>query len=176
MCKWHVAMVVALAVGIGGCSGGTDTPSSPTPAVSAPTTPAGPTTGTTSAVTGTWVGSASDSSGVTTGTCMGIPGGGAGNMTWNITQTGPDTFTGTVSFSGMPGGRQMTLAGTINGRIGTFTITMPTGVMPMMAWCGGQVTGTWNLDDLMIQMHGTYSGSTTCFGAFTNGQMTLRRR
>ena len=174
---FYAWMVVAVTVGLAACSGSTPAPSSPTPAAAAPAAPTqAPAAGTTSGVAGIWVGTAADSSGVTAGTCMGIPGAGAGNMTWTLTQTGPDTFTGTMGYPGMPGGRQVNIAGTINGRTGTFTITMPTGTMPMMGWCGGQITGTWNLDDLMAQMHGTYSGTTTCAGPFNNGQLTLHRR
>ena len=169
-------IVVVLSVGFAACGGNTSTPSSPTAAAPAATTPAGMATGTSAAVTGTWVGTAADSSSATTGTCMGIPGGAAGNMTWNITETGPGAFVGTMTMQGYGGGRQMQVIGTIDGRTGTFTITMPAGTMPMMGSCGGQVNGTFNLDDMRVQMHGAYTGSTTCFGPFNNGQLTLNRK
>jgi len=96
-------------------------------------------------------------------------------MTWQITQTGSDTFTGTVGFSGYHGGGPMQISGSINGRTGTFTMTMPTGTMPMVR-CSGQATGTFDLDDMLMQMRGVYNGSTTCFGSFDNGQMMMARQ
>ena len=174
---WNVLLAASLAAGLAACSDSNNVqPSSPTATVSAPSTPAATVTGISAAVTGTWVGTARDSSGTTPGMCMGIPGGATGTMTWNITHSGPGTFAGTVAFSGMPGGRQMPVSGTIDGRIGTFTITMPNGTMPMMGWCGGQVTGTFDLDDMLTLMHGAYDGTTPCAGPFNNGQLTMNRR
>jgi hypothetical protein len=45
-----------------------------------------------------------------------------------------------------------------------------------MNGCSGAVTGTFDMDDLMVQMHGAYTGSTTCNGPFNNGQMTMAKR
>jgi hypothetical protein len=167
MRAWTIALVLAVAIGFVGCSGSTSSPSSPT------------TSAQTSAVTGTWVGTASDSSGATMGMStgsmgMGMPGGSMGDMTWQMAQTG-STFTGTVGFSGYHGGGQMIVSGTMNGKSGTFTMTMPNGTMPM-AGCSGQVSGTFDMDDMMVQMHGSYTGSTTCSGPFDHGQMTMTRK
>jgi hypothetical protein len=49
---------------------------------------------------------------------------------------------------------------------------MPNGTMPM-AGCSGQATGTFDMDDMMVKMTGSYTGSTTCAGAFDHGQMTM---
>ena len=57
----------------------------------------------------------------------------------------------------------------------TFTMTMPNGSM-MTATCSAIGTGTFDLDDLMIQMHGTYAGSNSCSGPFDHGQMFMSRR
>ena len=62
-----------------------------------PTAPSRPIGTGTAAATGTWVGTATDSSGTTMGMStgsmgMGMPGGSMGNMTWQLTQTGT-TFT-----------------------------------------------------------------------------------
>jgi hypothetical protein len=95
-------------------------------------------------------------------------------MTWQVTQTG-NMFTGTVSFSGYHGVGQMTVSGTMNGKTGTFTMTMPSGTMPMSG-CTGQVTGTFDMDDMMALMRGSYTGATSCFGAFDHGQMTMTLR
>jgi hypothetical protein len=132
-------------------------------------------------VAGTWAGAVSDSSGGALGmswnmggmsTSMGM--GSSNTMTWNLTQTG-QSFTGTVSMSGYMGGRTMTVTGTMNGRTGTFTMTMPDGSMPMSG-CTGTMSGTFDMDDRHVEMHGTYSGSTTCRGPFDHGQMTMTRK
>jgi hypothetical protein len=113
--------------------------------------------------------------GMSTGSMgMGMPGGSMGNMTWQTTQTG-STFTGTVGFANHHGNGPMQVSGTMNGKTGTFTMTMPNGTMPM-AGCSGQVSGTFDLDDLMVQMHGSYAGSTTCSGPFDHGQMKMNRK
>jgi hypothetical protein len=114
--------------------------------------------------------------GITTSTGMG-PGmgmGAPGEMTWKLTQTG-NTFMGTVSFAGFMGAGTMTVTGTMNGKTGTFTMTMPNGAMPMMG-CTGATTGTFDMDDMMLVMHGTYAGSTTCHGPFDHGQMTMAHK
>jgi len=172
---WHVSMVVVLAVGLTACSGSTSTPTSPTmtttPTVSTPVSPTG-----TSTVAGTWVGTAADSSGPSMGMSSGAMGMGMstsalGSMTWQMTQTG-STFTGAVSFAGYHGSTSMSVSGTMNGRSGTFTMTMPVGSMPS-AGCSGQVSGTFDMDDMLLRMTGSYGGSATCSGAFNNGQMTM---
>ena len=40
----------------------------------------------------------------------------------------------------------------------------------------GQVTGTFDMDDMMVEMTGAYTGSTTCTGPFDHGQMTMTKR
>jgi len=167
-----ISTVLAFAVGVTACGGSSSMPAGPT----APSSPTG--TGT-SAATGTWVGTAADSSGTTMGMStasmgMGMPGGSMGNMTWQITQTG-SSFTGTVSFANYHGNGSMQVSGTMNGKTGTFTMTMPNGTMPM-AGCSGQVTGTFDMDDMMVKMTGTYTGSTTCTGPFDHGQMAMSRK
>jgi hypothetical protein len=169
-------MIMALAVGVASCGGNTSTPTGPTAMATAPGSPTG--TGT-AAATGTWVGTALDSSGTTMGMStgsmgMGMPGGSMGNMTWQVTQTG-STFTGTVTFANYHGNSPMQVSGTMNGKTGTFTMTMPNGTMPM-AGCSGQVTGTFDMDDMLVKMTGSYTGSTTCYGPFNNGQMTMTRQ
>ncbi len=67
-----------------------------------------------SAVSGTWTGAASDSSGTMMG--AGMSASMMANMTWQITQTG-NTFTGVVQFPGYGGSG--TVSGTINGRTAT---------------------------------------------------------
>ena len=168
MCSRYAALVVVLAVGVAACGESASTSSV------VPSSLAG-----TSAVAGTWVGVATDSSGTSMGMStgqmgMGMPGGAMGDMTWQLTQTG-GTFAGTVRFAGHSSGGQMRVSGTMNGRAGTFTLTMPMGTMPM-AGCSGLVTGTFDMDDMLVVMQGVYTGSTTCFGRFDRGQMRLTRK
>jgi len=170
----HLSVILAFGVVFAACGGSTSMPTSPTSVPSLPSSPTG-----TSTVSGTWVGSAADSSGTTMGMSMGsmgmgMPGGSMGNMTWQMTQTG-STFTGTVSFANYHGNSPMQVSGTMNGKTGTFTMTMPTGTMPMSG-CSGQATGTFDMDDMMVKMTGSYTGSTTCTGPFDHGQMTMIRQ
>ena len=87
--------------------------------------PATPSVSTMTTMTGTWVGTSADSSGSMMG--AGLSGTMMAGTSWTITQTG-ETFTGTMQFAGYQGGT-MTVAGTMTGRTGTFTMTMPSGTM-----------------------------------------------
>jgi hypothetical protein len=170
----HVSLILVFATLFAACGGSTSTPTSPTSMVSTPGIPTGAST-----VAGTWVGTAADSSGTTMGMStgsmgMGMPGGSMGTMTWQMTQTG-GTFTGTVSFANYHGNSPMQVSGTMNGKTGTFTMTMPSGTMPM-AGCSGQAAGTFDMDDMMVKMTGSYTGSTSCTGPFDHGQMTMNRQ
>jgi len=165
MRAWIGSLIFLVAATAGACGGTT-----------AAVNPAGPTQA--PAVTGTWTGTASDSSGtamgISVGSGMGMGMASAGTMTWQITQNG-NSFMGTVTFSGFRGGTTMSVTGTINGRTGTFAMTMPDGSMPM-ARCTGTTAGTFDMDDMLTQMNGAYAGSTTCNGPFDHGQMTLAKK
>ena len=132
---------------------------------SSPTGPSGQT------MAGSWVGSTSDSSGSMMG--AGLTSVQMNSTQWMITQSGA-SFSGTIQFPGYMMGRTMTVTGTMNGHTGTFTMTMPTGSM-MMAGCTATASGTFDMDDSMTQMHGTYSGMNNCSGPFDHGQMSLHR-
>jgi len=97
-------------------------------------------------------------------------------LSWQITQTG-NTFTGTMQFQGDQRAA-MSVSGTILGTAGTFTLTIPMGAMmgAMMDGCTATATGTFNMDDLMDQIHGAYAGSNTCSGPFDRGQVSLTHR
>ena len=123
-----------------------------------------------SAISGTWAGATQDSTGTMMG--AGLSASMMVNMTWQITQTG-NTFAGVMQFAGHGGSG--TVSGTINGKTATFTMTMPSGSM-MTAACTATGTGTFDMDDFMTQMRGTYSGSNTCAGPFDRGQMAMTRR
>ena len=152
--------VVSTALSTAGCG---STPSS--------TNPSSPSAS--SALTGTWSGPASDSSGSMMG--AGLTAAMMNGTTWQITQHG-SAFSGSMQFPGYGGG-MMNVSGTVAGHSGTFTMAMPAGSMMMMnGSCSATATGTFDMDDLMTQMHGTYAGTNTCTGAFDHGQMSLTRR
>jgi hypothetical protein len=121
----------------------------------------------TATVAGTWVGSASDSSGSMMGS--GMSGVTAGATTWQLTQSGA-AFSGTMRLAGS--GATMLVNGTMNGKTGSFTMTMPMGSM-MSSGCTSTATGTFDMDDMMTQLHGTYAGTNSCGGPFDHGQMSM---
>ena len=133
---------------------------------SSPTTPS-----TSATMTGAWTGTSSDSTGSMMG--AGLTASMMGNTSWSITQNG-NAFTGTMQFPGYMGG-QMTVSGTMNGHSGTFTMTMPSGSM-MSSACSATANGTFDMDDMMTQFHGTYSGTNSCSGMFNNGHMSMMHR
>ena len=156
-----MAIVLAWSLGAAACGGAS--PTSMTNSVN----PMGP-SGSSPALAGTWTGQSVDSSGTMMGAGLSSPM--MAGMTWQLIQNG-NTFTGTMSFQGYHGGL-MTVSGTINGRSGTFTLTMPAGSM-MMAGCTATATGSFDMDDLMDQIHGTYAGSNACTGPFDHGEISL---
>jgi hypothetical protein len=97
------------------------------------------------------------------------------NAQWTIIQSG-GSFLGSMKFPGYTGmmGTPMTVTGTMSGHSGTFTMAMPSGSM-MMAGCTATASGAFDMDDMMTQMHGTYSGTNSCTGTFDQGQMTMHR-
>ncbi len=164
--KFTSVMIVAL-LAAAGC-GGTSAPMSMNPVGPGRSSPP------VASVTGTWMGTASDSTGTMMG--AGMSASMMSGMTWQITQTG-NTFTAVGQFAGNTshmGGAAMTLTGTINGTTVTFTMTMPGGMMS--GTCTAVATGTLDINALMTQMHGTYAGSNSCMGPFDHGTMSLVRQ
>ncbi len=156
--------LAAAALSAVGCTGSNSMPGSMTaPSASTPAAAA--------TMSGTWTGSATDS----TGTMMGAPMSPAmmAGMTWQITQTG-NAFSGVMQVPGYSGA-MMTIAGAVDGHTATFTMTMPGGGM-MASSCSAVASGTLDLDDLFMHMHGAYSGSNNCTGPFDRGQMSMTRR
>ncbi len=140
---------------------------------SASTSPSGPTASTSMA--GVWTGIASDSSSsIGAGSMMGQAG--MGTMTWQLTENG-SIETGPMSFSGsgMQGRMPGTFVGTMSGDDMTFAMDMPTSSM-MSTGCSSRATGTAHVNRTTMTMTGTYSGSNSCSGAYTGGQMTMNRR
>lgn len=98
--------------------------------------------------------------------------GGLGAMTWQLTQSG-SAVTGSMSFSGMQGGRAGSFSGTMSGEDMTLTMDLPSGSM-MSSGCSARATGTARVSG--TTMTGSYSGSNSCTDSFMNGQMTMTRR
>jgi hypothetical protein len=72
------------------------------------------------------------------------------------------------------GGRTAgTMSGTMTDHTGTFTMTMSSSMM--MSGCNATASGTFDMDAMMTQFHGTYSGMNTCTGAFDHGDMSMHR-
>ena len=130
--------------------------------------PSGPSS--TATMTRNWVGAASDSSGSMMGS--GMSGATAGSTTWQLTQNG-SAFSGTMRLAGS--GSVMMVSGTMNGKTGSFTMTMPMGSM-MSSGCSSTATGTFDMDDMMTQLQGTYAGMNSCGGPFDHGQMSMVRQ
>ena len=150
------AFGIIVAVAASACSGS---------GMSSPISPSATTT-----MSGAWLGNASDSSGSMMG--AGLTSAMMRNTTWTLTQTG-NMFSGTMHFAGYVGG-PATVSGTMNGRSGTFTMTMPSGSM-MMGTCTATASGTLDMDDVMAQLHGTYSGLNSCTGPFDQGAVSMHR-
>jgi hypothetical protein len=145
------AVVSSVACGGGGSSSATQP--SPTP------TPGSPPVN----VSGTWQGTASDSSG-------------PGRMSWQVTQS--DTaISGTVTLtdtSSGAGGRG-SLSGTVSGSTLRFTLAIPAGGFDApYASCSATVSGDATASTSSIT--GSYSGTNTCGGAVSSGQLTLSKQ
>ena len=125
--------------------------------------------------TGTWSGTVADSTTPALGNGGMMGQAGMGTMTLQIVQNSSNV-TGTMSFSGMANSMMRgTMTGTLSGEDMTFTMTMPAGSM-MSGTCSVQANGTAHMSGAAMTMPGNYSGTNSCSGAFTNGQMSLSRR
>ena len=82
-------------------------------------------------------------------------------------------MTGSMSFSGMQGGRAGSFSGTMSGEDMTLMMDLPSGSM-MSSGCSARATGTARVSG--TTMTGSYSGSNSCTGSFVNGHMTMTRR
>ena len=56
-----------------------------------------------------------------------------------------------------------------------FAMDMPTSSM-MSSGCSSSAAGTAHVNRTTMTMTGSYNGSNSCTGSFTNGQMTMTRR
>lgn len=130
-----------------------------------PTQPSGPTTPSTDpiSVSGTWSGTATDSSG-------------PGQLTWQLTQSGMSlsgTLVMTDTATGYSG--RGTVSGTVTGSSVQFSMTVPAGGFDVpYGSCTANVSGAGQATSSSIT--GTYSGSNSCSGAIASGQLTLNKQ
>jgi len=113
-------------------------------------------------LSGSWSGAASDSSG-------------PGTTVWQLTQSG-SAFSGTVTMidtsSGASG--RGSVSGTMSGTKVAFAITIPAGGFDdPWAACTADLTGTATATAAALS--GTYTGSNSCTGSVTSGQLTLAK-
>jgi hypothetical protein len=112
-------------------------------------------------LTGTWVGTAADSSGQL-------------QMTWQLTQS-VNTVTGTVTATttvGAPLYAGGSLTGTASATALSFTITIPRGGIAPLPQCSATFSGS-AADITSNGMTGTYSGTDSCGGTYISGMFTL---
>jgi hypothetical protein len=115
-----------------------------------------------SGLTGTWTGSAEDSSG-------------PGRMTWNVVQADA-SFSGAMTM--VDAASNLSGRGSISGTIAAsslhFSISVPVGGFDSpFGSCSSEVSGDAQLSSSSIA--GTYSGTNSCTGAITSGRITLSR-
>jgi hypothetical protein len=115
-------------------------------------------------VSGTWIGSASDSTRQMT-------------MTWQLIQQDRNV-TGSFSATtpvGAPTYTRGSISGTLSGVALAFRITVPRGGVEDAPDCTFSMIGTAN-DVQDDSMAGTYSGTDTCGGTFAGGRFTLLKQ
>lgn len=111
-------------------------------------------------LSGSWTGTATDSSG-------------PGTIAWQLTQSG-SSFSGTLTITDTSSGAhgRGSVSGTLSGTTVEFAVTIPAGGFdePWGA-CTADLTGTAKA--AASALSGTYTGSNSCTGSVTSGQLTL---
>ena len=153
----------ALLISLAGCG-------SPASAPAAPTGTTPPPASSAANLTGTWTGAGTDAQGAET-------------LRWNVTQTG-DRLSGSAVLDsadrddGSCGSchKQKTgaLAGTLSNGALTLTLDFPEGGTDITPLCG--ITMHVTTSDMAAgRIAATYTGTTTCEGAITDGKLTVTR-
>ena len=127
--------------------------------------------------TGTWSGSMSETGGTVMGSSyMGgqMAGMMSGRMAWHLSQDS-DRVTGSMDMSGFGGTGLMTMTGTGAGSSLNLSMTIPSGGMHEPG-CTSDAQCTLLIDGNGTRMTGTYSGTNSCSGAFSGGQITLAKQ
>jgi hypothetical protein len=111
-------------------------------------------------VAGSWRGTATDSSG-------------EGSLTLQVTQSGTD-LSGTVTMSVITVTGRGTVTGTVSGSTIRLTITIPAGGFDApFSGCTATVSGDGQASASAI--NATYTGTNSCSGPVTKGQLTLTK-
>jgi len=122
-------------------------------------TPVAPSAGSVN-VAGSWRGTATDSSG-------------EGSLTLQVTQSGTD-LSGTVTMSVITVTGRGTVTGTVSGSTIRLTITIPAGGFDApFSGCTATVSGDGQASASAI--NATYTGTNSCSGPVTKGQLTLAK-
>jgi len=111
-------------------------------------------------LSGSWSGTATDSSG-------------PGTIAWQLTQSG-SSFSGTLTMTDTSSGAHGhgSVSGTLSTATVEFSITIPAGGFDEpWAACTADLTGTAKATASALS--GTYTGSNSCTGPVTSGQLTL---
>ena len=148
----HVVPVLACAVLLAGCGGGS------TASSGSPTSPSGVSANASTSVAslaGKWLGRDE----------------GRSTITWTLTQDG-GTVSGTSSFVEPGSGGGGTVTGTVSGSTFTFTDTYPT-LLGANQTCSATLHGQLTING--AGMSGPYTGTNSCTGAF-EGQVSFTKQ
>ena len=110
-------------------------------------------------LSGRWRGQEDDSSGV-------------GTVWWEIVQKGT-SIAGSMKSEGTGGRMSGNISGTVDGSRLSFVISIPLGSVEEYPHCSAEARGTASVSAAMI--NGTLSGTNSCFGAFSGGNLQLFR-
>lgn len=146
--RFKAVLAAIVLAGTAACGGGSG---------SSPTSPGSPVV-----LSGTYSGSAQDTSG-------------PGRMTWQVSQSGT-SVSGTATL--VDTATNTTLTGTISGSVSgstlTFQIAVASGASPTPgSSCSASSSGTAQVTATTI--NGTYTGTNSCTGAFSNGTLSLSK-
>jgi hypothetical protein len=124
--------------------------------------PSEPTPTPTPGLTGTWQGTAQDSSG-------------PGQMTWILTGNESSlSGTSTITDTGTNISARGSVTVTVSGSSLRFTLTVPVGGFDApYALCSAQVSGDGQAST--ASMSGTYTGTNSCTGAIADGQFSVAK-
>jgi hypothetical protein len=141
-----MSVIIGASAAVWGCG----SPAQPTP-VAPPT------------LTGTWSGSAEDSSG-------------PGEMTWQIDQSG-SSVSGSLTLvdAGTNIRGRGSVSGSVSGTLLHFSLSIPAGGFDApYESCTADVSGEGETSSSSLT--GTYAGTSSCTGAIVSGRMTLTKR
>jgi hypothetical protein len=148
---WGLGLAALMFTGACGGGGSSSSPSSPSPPAASGVS-----------LAGQWKGTATDSSG-------------PGTITMQVTQTGTDlSGTVTMTVTGVSTTGRGTLTGTLSGTSIQLTIAIPAGGFDApYTNCNASVSGSGQASASSITA--TYTGTNSCSGPVTGGQLTVSK-